>query len=375
MIYLDYCATTPISDRSLDVFIRASKNFYGNSNSLHDEGEKARLLLEQARNTIATFINGDEKGIFFTSGGTEANQIVIQSLLKGHKGHIITTSIEHPSVTNTFLKLQAEGFTVTFLDVNPYGEVEIETLEKALRNDTLLVSIGHGNSEIGTIQPLNQIGSLLKEKGILFHSDCVQTYGKVKIDVEELHLDSISISSHKIYGPKGVGAGYISPKVPWKSIVPNTSHENGFRSGTVNVPGVAAFAEATIERSEQYRNEQDRLRVLAKKLVDSLQTTFDFIHLVGHPLNRLSNHISLRISGIEGQYILLELNKANIAISTSTACNLTKQNESQTMLQLGYSKDEAREVFRISLGKDTTEEHIQKTIHTIEKIIHDFYGR
>ncbi len=373
MIYLDYCATTPISERSLNVFIKASKNFYGNSNSLHDEGEKARLLLEKSRKTIANFINGEENGVFFTSGGTESNQILIETLLNGKKGHIITTGIEHPSVKNTFLKMKEMGFSLTFLDVNRYGEVEIDALEKALQNDTLLVSIGHGNSEIGTIQPLKQIGRLLKDKGILFHSDCVQTFGKVKIDVKELNLDSLSISSHKIYGPKGVGAGYVCPSIKWKGLYRNVSHENGFRSGTVNVPGVAAFAEATLERSEQYIDEQEQLNVLAKKLVDSLRATFDFIHLVGHPTNRLPNHVALRVSGVEGQYMLLELNKANIAISTSSACKSNEKN-STTMLQLGYSKDEAREAFRISLGKYTTEKQIEKTIQSIKNIIYQCIG-
>lgn len=372
LIYLDYCATTPISERSLEVYVKASTLYYGNTKSLHDEGEKANSLLENSRDAIARFINGEKYGIYFTSGGSESNYLAIRSMVNGKKGHLITTSIEHPSVINTFKQLQSEGYDVTFLHVNKYGEVAVETLKKALRENTILVSIGHGNSEIGTVQSLKELGYLLRQRGIPFHSDCVQTYGKIKIDVKDLYLDSISISSHKVYGPKGVGACYISPDIHWNPQLPNTSHESGFRQGTVNVPGIAAFTEATIEAEESLQKEQIRLKSLSTLLINHLKNKINNIHLVGHASNRLANHLSLRVPGIEGQFILLELNKADIAISTSTACKAQEQFGSQTMLQLGYTKDESREVFRISLGKFTTENHIIQTAEVLENIVNNF---
>lgn len=373
MIYLDYCATTPMSERSLQVFTKASIDFFGNPNSLHDEGAKAKNLLENSRRAIASCINGDSKGIYFTGGGSDSNNLAIKSLVKGRKGHIITTSIEHFSVSNTFLQLEEEGYEITFLDVSYEGVVSLSHLQEAIKEDTILVSIGHANSDIGTIQNIKEIGAFLREKHILFHSDCVQSFGKINVDVQELCVDSISLSSHKIYGPKGVGAVYISPEVSWKPIIPNTSHESGFRAGTVNVPAIASFAEAAITICKDLHEESARLKRLTERLLHLLTEKSISFSLVGHPTERLSHHLSLRIHGLEGQWVMLELSKRDIAVSTGTACKVGEQNASKTMLQLGYTSQAATELIRISLGKHTTVEHIEKTANAIEAIVKQFY--
>ncbi len=369
MIYLDYCATTPMSDRSLEVFTKASKSFYGNPSSLHDVGAKAKNLLEQSREAIANCINAETQGVYFTGGGSDSNNLAIKSLVKGKKGHIITTSIEHFSVLNTFSQLEEEGFDVTLLEVDREGLVSLSTLQEAVKENTILVSIGHANSDIGTIQNLSEIGSFLKQKNITFHSDCVQSFGKIPVDVKALQLDSISLSSHKVYGPKGVGAVYISPKVSWQPIIPNTAHESGFRAGTINVPGIASFAEASIEIVRHQEVEAARLQKLSHLLLQRLEEKKIAFSLVGHRSNRLSHHLSLQIHGIEGQWMMLQLNQKNIAISTGTACKVGEQNASKTMLQLGFSGNEATELIRISMGKHTTEEHIEITVKAIEDTV------
>lgn len=373
MIYLDYCATTPMSERALQVFSKASQNFYGNPSSLHDVGAQAKNLLEQSRKAVSNCINGDEKGIYFTGGGSDSNNLAIKSLVKGKKGHIITTSIEHFSVINTFLQLEEEGYEITFLDVDQFGVVSIPKLEAALQDNTILVSIGYANSDIGTIQSLSKIGELLKQKNIIFHSDCVQAFGKIPIDVAALNVDSISLSSHKIYGPKGVGAVYIAPSIKWTPIIPNTSHENGFRAGTVNVPAIASFAEAAINVCDNMQAEQKRLKKLSELLMKLLNNANVSYSLVGHPGARLEHHLSLRLHGIEGQFVMLQLNQKDIAISTGTACKVGEQNASKTMLELGFSNEDATELIRISLGKQTTEAQIRKTAEVLITIFNDFF--
>lgn len=372
MIYLDHCATTPMSERALETFTKAATFFYGNPNSLHDEGSKAKHILEQSRKEIAKCINGEETGIFFTGGGSDSNNLALKSLLKGKRGHIITTSIEHFSVINTFLQLEEEGFEVTFLDVEETGIVTIPTLKAAIQTNTLLVSIGHANSDIGTIQNLKELGAFLKPEKILFHSDCVQSFAKITLDVKAMNLDSVSLSSHKVYGPKGVGAVYISPSVSWKPIIPNTSHENGFRAGTINVPAIASFAEAVIETNLNMEAEQLRLKELSNLLLNRLKEYHIPYSLVGHPKERLSHHLALRIHGIEGQYVMLQLNQKNIAISTGTACKVGEQSASKTMLQLGFEKQAATELIRISMGKQTIAAAIEETAAALKEIWEQF---
>ncbi|HHY72866.1 MAG TPA: IscS subfamily cysteine desulfurase [Bacillus bacterium] len=372
MIYLDYAATTPMSEKALHVYSQVASQFFGNSSSLHDIGATAQTILEESRKTIASFINGDAKGIFFTSGGSESNYLAIHSLLKGqHKQgkHIISTKLEHSSIANTLDQLEESGYEITFIPVNEEGRVNLEALSEAIRPDTVLATIHHGNSEIGAIQDLVLIGELLNKHDILFHSDCVQTFGKIEIDAREAKLDSISISSHKIYGPKGVGACYINPARTWKAVIPNTTHESGFRPGTVNVPGIAAFVAAAEEVFPIIDSEQKRFTYLREMLINGIQSDAWTITELGPSQQRLEHIIGLTVAGIEGQYVMLECNRYGVAISTGSACAVGMQKPSKTLVAIGKSKEEAKQFVRLSLGKLTTEAEIKKTINIFQTFL------
>lgn len=378
MIYLDYAATTPMSKKALDVYSQVASNYFGNPSSLHDSGSTANSILEQSRKTLAEFINGDADGVYFTSGGSESNYLAIHSLLKGSKNrgrHIITTELEHSSVRNTLDDLREKGYEISTVPVDHEGRVDLNALEEAIRPDTILVTIHHGNSEIGTIQDLASIGEILHEHDILFHSDCVQTFGKIMIDVKKMRLDSLSISSHKIYGPKGVGACYVSPNRSWRPVIPNTTHENGFRPGTVNVPGIAAFITAAEEIMPNMIEEQERFAFLRKKLLNGLQCDSWSITREGPCDNRLEHIIGLCIKGIEGQYVMLECNRYGIAISTGSACAVGLQKPSKTLLAIGKSKEQAKQYVRLSFGKMTTEQEIDKTVNIFKTILNKHFNR
>lgn len=230
MIYLDYAATTPMSAEALQTYTKAATQYFGNEQSLHDIGGTASSLLQICRKTFAEMIGGKEQGVFFTSGGSESNYLAIQSLLNARSGkHIITTPMEHASIRSYFQSLASQGYTITEIPVDKGGLIRLVDVEAAITEDTVLASIQHGNSEIGTVQNIAEIGLLLKKYNVLFHTDCVQTFGKLPIHVFEMGIDSLSVSAHKIYGPKGVGACYINPQVRWRQIFPGTSHEKGAR--------------------------------------------------------------------------------------------------------------------------------------------------
>lgn len=377
MIYLDYAATTPMSDESMLTFQQASKQYFGNEQSLHDIGSSASVLLKTCKKTLANLLHAKEQGIYFTSGGSESNYLALHSLITAHqeKGkHIITTPIEHASIRNYFRELEKQGFAITYVPVDRFGVVDIEALEAAIQEDTILASIQHANSEIGTIQPLRKIGRLLKAHNVLFHTDCVQTFGKIPIQVEDMYIDSLSISAHKIYGPKGVGACYINPQVQWQPIFEGTSHEGGFRPGTVNVPGIAAFLTAAQAIIEEQEKEAKRLKELREFFVQGLQEIPHPIFIEGHPVSSLPNIVAVTIQGIEGQYTMLECNRSGIAISVGSACQIGKQEPSRTMLAIGKEPEEAKQYVRFSLGKYTTKQEIETTLQVLRTMIYQFFG-
>jgi cysteine desulfurase len=372
MIYLDYAATTPMREEALNVYTEASRNFYGNPSSLHDIGSKAHSLLETCRKELASCISGEEPGIYFTSGGSESNILAIRSLLHGAErngNHLITTKIEHSSVSNLFQQLETEGFSVTYLGVDSFGRISLEELSEAITPKTVLASIHHANSEIGTLQPIDQIGKILNEHGVLFHTDCVQTFGKVPIDVVSNHIDSLSLSSHKIYGPKGVGACYINPSKRWKPYFEYTSHERGFRPGTINVPGIASFLCAAQLIYKDLEEEQNRLLSLRNKFIKGLSELDLPIIVEGHPSSGLPHIVGALVNGIEGQYTMLECNRHGVAISTGSACSVGKQAPSKTMIALGKDPQTAKQFIRLSFGKQTTEVDIEKTLGVLKQVI------
>lgn len=372
MIYLDYAATTPMNEEALHAYTEAAKQYYGNPSSLHDVGSKAEHIVEACRSELAKMINGGGEGIYFTSGGTESNVLALRSLVSAHreKGtHLITTEVEHSSVYNLFKQLEKEGYDVTYLPVNREGLVNVGDVREAIREDTILASIHHANSEIGTIQPIEEIGKALRKANVLFHSDCVQSFGKIQIDVKRYSIDSLSISSHKLYGPKGVGLCYISPSIRWNMQIPNTIHENGFRPGTVNVPGVVSFTTAAQLALRHLDHNEQRFWQLREQFKEGIEKIASDITIEGHSSKQLPSIISLSISGVQGQYIMLEYNRHGIAISTGSACQVGQQQPSRTMLAMGKTADEAKQLIRLSLGQFTEEHHLDKAISVLENII------
>ncbi|WP_078379543.1 IscS subfamily cysteine desulfurase [Sutcliffiella halmapala] len=372
MIYLDYAATTPMSAEALEVYQQVAEHYFGNSSSLHDIGTSSQALLETCRSETAKMIHGKKEGIYFTSGGSESNFLAIRSLLKGNEKqgrHLITTKTEHSSVYQQCVSLEKEGYEVTFLDVDHEGIISLHQLEKSIKADTCLVSIHHANSETGIVQPLEDIGNLLKEKNILFHSDCVQTFGKIPIDVEKLHLSSLSISSHKIYGPKGVGALYINPSVSWLPLYEGASHERGMRPGTVDVPGIASFVSAAQMMHNSMEVNQEKDEMLRHFFIEKVKQLSLPIVLEAEDATCLPNIIGLRIQGIEGQHVMLECNRKQIAISTGSACQVGSQSPSRTMMATGKTAEEAREFIRLSFGKDTTHAHVEAAVAALKDLI------
>jgi cysteine desulfurase len=372
MIYLDYAATTPMSDEALEVFQQAAKKFYGNSSSLHDIGSNANILLETCRCKLASLLNVDKNGIYFTSGGSESNILALQSIIDTHRkngNHLITSVCEHPSVYYFFKKLEKQGFEVTYLPINEYGVIDLNCLKQSIKSTTILASIQYANSEIGTIQPIDAISEILHNHNVIFHCDAVQAFGKISIDINKQKIDALSISSHKVYGPKGVGAVYINPNLSWNAQIPGTTHEKGFRPGTINVPGIASFTAAATNTCEMMIEERKRLAEIRNEILRLLKTNVPMeIVVEGDPTNHLPNILGLRITGMEGQLVMLEANRHGLAISTGSACSITNQKPSRTIKSLGRTEAECYEFIRISFGRYTTNQHIQPIINILKKI-------
>ncbi|MGG3573772.1 IscS subfamily cysteine desulfurase [Bacillus gobiensis] len=373
MIYLDYAATTPMCEPALTALQKLSSDIYANSRSLHDGGEMANRILDYSREQLAHSIGGQANGLYFTSGGSESNWLAIYSLLLGlpkGKRHFVTTTVEHPSIISTAEYVKQIGFEVSFVAPDKNGLITSEALLNKLRPDTGLVSIQHANSETGVIQPLAELSCELKERGILLHTDAVQTFGKLPINILQLGVDAISFASHKIYGPKGIGAVYIRPDVFWKPVFPHTSHEKGFRPGTVNVPGVGAFAAAAewiIKRQDQQSQKYEHLR---KRLVcDAKDQKLSLQPALSNSTAKILPHIfGCFFPPYEGQYVMLESNRKGICLSTGTACSAEKQEPSQALTSLGYSKEKARQFIRISFGYETTDADIASLLQVLKQL-------
>ena len=373
MIYLDNAATTKISDSALNTYNKVAEKYFGNSFSLHDPGSEASAVLEASRKNIAEIIGGDPAGLFFTGSGSEATFLAITSLVFANdkKGkHLITTKIEHSSVTNTFLWLENRGFEVTRLGTGSDGRTDPEKLINAIRPDTILASIQHVNSEIGTIQDLAEIGKILKENDVLFHSDCVQSFGKIPVDTSFFDVDALTLSAHKINGPKGTGAAWIRPTVEWMPFLPNGTHEKGFRPGTVDVPSIAAFAAAASDAEKSREQQFDKYMQQRNHFTEMLLSQTDGLIEILNPGNySIPNIIGIRTCQMEGQYAMLECSQKNLAISTGSACQVNEQKPSSMMLNLGYSEELARQLIRISLGKFTSEHELTEAARILGSVI------
>jgi cysteine desulfurase len=360
MKYFDYAASTPLGQEAAQLYIKAATEFYGNTQSLHDTGSAAAALLENTRKTLASLLGVDPGGLFFTSGGSESNFLLIKALLAANPGngrHIVTTMAEHSSVFNVMKMLENEGYEVSFLPFEEDGRVGLVQVEAALREDTALVSIQHGNSEIGTLQPVKEIGLLCRQKGILFHSDFVQTFGKTEIMEAVSAVDAFSLSGHKFYGPKGVGAAYLNPRIPWKPYFAGTTHEKGFRPGTVNLPGIIAMTAAAQKAVAALAEESAHIRELRKVFAEHFSGLTNKVKVHGHGGGfQLPGIIGMQIHGLEGQWVMLECNQKGYSISTGSACHTDLLSPAKTMSAMGIGGKAAKEFFRVSFGRHTTME-------------------
>ncbi len=378
-VYLDYAATTPMDPRVIEEINKHFKETYGNASSLHTLGNKARVLLEDSRAKIASLINADKDDIFFTSSGTEADNLAIKGVALKNKdrgNHIIISSIEHHAVENPVMELEKKGFEVTLLTVDKFGKVSLENLAKAIRDETILISIMFANNEIGTIEPIREIGQLAKKNDIIFHTDAVQAFGKIPIDVEEMNIDLLSASAHKLYGPKGIGLLYIRNKGKregWgKYIEPlmhGGGHERKMRPSTEAVPMIAGFAKAAELCKEEMKQEIERQTKLRNKIINWVLENIEDSYLNGHPTERLPNNANLGFKYIEGESILLSLDMEGIGASTGSACSSKSLEASHVLLATGLKPEEAHGSLRISIGRFTTDEEVDYFIKTIPPII------
>ena len=364
-IYLDHHATTPLDKRVLEKMLPYFTEEFGNPSSIdHSHGNKASLAVEEARSNIANILGCRKSSeIIFTSGATESNNLALIGALKKYKNngnHIISTVIEHSSVLDTLYYLKSEKADVTLLPVDKYGMINLSQLKESIRDETILISVMFANNEIGTIQPIKEVGKIAKEKGILFHCDAAQAVGHEHMNVYDFGIDLLSFSAHKFYGPKGIGGLFIrsySPMVRLTPIMYGGGHERGFRSGTLNVPGIIGMAEALKIAKKEMDMERDRLKKLKNHIYQSLLKEFPGIKLNGHPDKRLSHNLNITIPGVESKALILKL-KGKLSFSSGSACSTVKVKPSHVLKAIGLAEKEIFQTIRIGLGRGTIEDNI-----------------
>lgn len=374
---MDHSATTPVAPEVLDAMLPYFEEKFGNASSLHSFGLEAKEALESSREKVAKLLGADPEEVIFTSGGTESDNLALKGIAYRNKEkgkHIITTAIEHPAVLEVCRKLEKEGFEVTYLPVTKDGFVDLASLEEAIRKDTILISVMHANNEIGTIQPLEEIGKVAAEKDIYFHTDAVQTAGKIPADVNHLGVDLLSLSAHKLYGPKGVGTLYIRKGTRMESIVQGGGHERGLRSGTENISGIVGLGRAAVLAEETMPAEADRLTKLrdhlAKLVLDKVKDAW----INGSMTKRLPSNLNFGFKYVEGESLLLFLDSKGIAVSTGSACSSHKLEPSHVLRALGLSPEECHGSLRITMGRSNTVEDVDYAGHSIEEAVERFRG-
>lgn len=372
MIYMDHSATSPVDPEVFKAMKPYFTEGFGNASTLYKLGRDAKMAMETARKQVASLINAEPKEIIFTSGGTESDNIAIKGTvyrLKNKGNHIITSNIEHPAVTETCKYLEKNGFEVTYVPVDKEGLVHPEDVEKAITDKTVLITIMHANNEIGTIQPIAEIGKIAREHGIYFHTDAVQSVGKIPVDVKAMNVDMLSLSSHKLYGPKGIGALYIKKGVRLEPIIHGGGHERGLRPGTENVPAIVGLGKACEISEKNLDKDMEHLKKLRDKLIDSVLEQNEEAYLNGHRTQRLPGNVNFRFTGIEGESLILHLDSKGIAASTGSACSSIKLEPSAVLMAIGLKEVEAHGSLRLSLGRENTEEDIDYTIKAIKEVV------
>ena len=371
-IYLDYAATTPVHPEVLEAMLPCFSEVYGNPSSIHACGQEAREAVEKARARVAHLINATAEEICFTSGGTEADNFALSgaALASEKKGrHIVTSAIEHHAVLETGKALEKRGFKITYLPVDIYGMVDPDQARKAITAETILVSVMHANNEVGTIQPLAELSRLAHDAGALFHTDAVQTVGRLPIDVDALGVDLLSMSAHKLYGPKGVGALYIRKGTRLTPFIRGGGQEKGRRAGTENVPGIVGFGKAAEIALREMDEEAARLSGLRDGFIAALNERIKGIKLNGHPVQRLPNNINISIDYVEGEAMLLNLDAKGICASTGSACSSGNLEASHVLLATGCTHEQAHGSLRFTLGKWTTEADLKTALEALPPIV------
>ena len=373
-IYLDYAATTPMRSEVLEAMQPYLTEVFGNPSSIYSYGHEAKAGVDKARTAVASLLGAREEEIVFTGGGTEADNFAIKGIgfANRSKGnHIITSSIEHHAVLETCQFMETQGFAVTYLQVDKYGMVDPDDVKNAITPETILITIMHANNEIGTIQPISEIGRIAREAGVYFHTDAVQTAGHIPSDVNELNVDMLSTSAHKLYGPKGVGALYLRKGTRIIPLIHGGEQENNRRASTENVAGIVGFGKAAELAKLELKVESTRIAAMRDRLVNSLEKNIDEIQLNGHRTRRLPNNINLTVAYTEGESIVLNLDLKGICASTGSACTSSSLEPSHVLVAIGLPQEIAYSSFRMTLGKWNTDEDIDRVIQVLPEVIAD----
>jgi cysteine desulfurase len=371
-VYLDHSATTPVDPEVAELIMTYYTSKFGNPSSIHAFGREAKKGLEDARQQIATLIGAQPEEIVFTSGGTEAdNMALIGAALANQKkgNHIITSAVEHHAILDTCKYLEKQGFKLTILPVDEDGLLSVEAVEKALTPETILVSIMHANNEVGTIQPIEEIGKLLQGKGIIFHVDAVQSLGKIPVNVNDLGVNLLTASSHKIYGPKGVGCLYIRKGTRIQSLVHGGSQERKRRSGTENLPGIVGFGKACELAGQRMEADSAMIADLRDRLMKGIFDRIDHVKLNGHPTKRVPTNLNVSFEFIEGESLLLSLDMKGIAGSSGSACTSGSLDPSHVLLSMGICHEIAHGSLRLTLGRENTVEDVDYVLEVLPEIV------
>ncbi len=371
-IYLDHNATTRVHPDVLTVIVSAQDESYGNPSSIHRFGQEALRILDSAREQVAGFIGADPEEIVFVGSGTEANNLTLRGVVDrsgGYTGHVITSAIEHQAVLNPCRYLAERGVRVSYLPVDEHGLLSPDTVAGAIGADTVLVSVMLANNDVGTIQPVAEIAGLLKDRNILLHTDAIQAAGRVPIRVDDLGVDLLSLSGHKFYGPKGVGALYVRKGVDLTPLIHGGHHERNRRAGTENVPGIAGLGRACELAREELEQNARNVSGLRDRLQDGILKGIERVRVNGHPTRRLPNTLNLSIDGVDGESLIMNLDLHGIAASTGSACSSETDEPSHVLIAMGLDRDTALGSVRFSLGRNTTEEEVDTTVSALTEIV------
>lgn len=376
--YFDNAATTQMKKEVLEEMMPYLDDEYGNPSSIHLKGISAKSAIESAREKIAKAINAEKEEIYFTSGGSEADNMALKGFARANKKrgkHIITTQIEHKAILETCKELEEEGFEISYISVDKYGVVNLKELKDSIKQNTILISVMFANNEIGTIQPIDEIGKIAEEHNIAFHTDAVQAIGNIDIDVKKSKIDMLSMSSHKFYGPKGIGCLYVDKKIKFNAIINGGGQEKNKRSGTENVANIVGMGKAIEISTEKIKEYNEKLYALSTSFLNEMKKYFGSVILNGHPIKRLKGNVNISLKDVDGESLLLLLSERGMCISTASACGSNNKKYSHVLKAIGLTAEEARGTIRITFGENNTikdtillAKNIKSIIEKLEKM-------